>query len=99
MTALFWHFEPYNIPVVANLGNVKSSVEDEFRKRGFTDIRRTSGEVAGAKGGVLISVDFPPVDVNARRFYQVVVGAGNDFETVKATVNGIVQAIRNSTFL
>jgi hypothetical protein len=99
MAALSWHFEEYQLPrVTMNIGEVRRVVKNELQRRGFTDVRMGDTEVAGTKDGVVTSIAFPPIDGANGRFYQVVVGAGDNFGTAQTTVNGMVDAIRKFRF-
>ncbi|MEU5235908.1 hypothetical protein ACH4UR_10255 [Streptomyces lydicus] len=96
---MFWDIERLYVGEGASIGNVKQAVEGELRRQGYVNVRHNDLEVAGNKGGTIISTTFPTIGLSARIFYQMVIASGEDFEAPKATVGGMAAFIRDLRFL
>ena len=93
MAALYWNSEVRALTPREQIHNLRSDIEAELRRWGFSDVHRNALEVAGAQNGVYISIAHFPID--STRCYEVVMGSGDDFEATKNTVIDLASKVRN----
>jgi len=105
MVALAVRTDQDELPSGVDLNRFKFNVEQQvLKRRGFTDVVNTAGEVAGNRDGCRVSIIHLPL---ARpRFWQVTVcmcdggvPVPQAFDKAKATVDEVVTAINNIPFL
>lgn len=98
MSALYWHSEVRVLSeALANIGELKHVVSVELGRDGFADVRHNQLEVAGGKNGCWISIAH--FHIGDARFWEVVMGGGDNFDTTKRTVEEVVTMLRGLRFL
>lgn len=93
MAVLFWNTRqmelgPQHPPTI---GEHKANIAHLLVQSAFTDVINNDAEVAGNRANMRLSVLHLPI--GGRRFYELVMAAGDDRDTTLALVNEIVAAI------
>ena len=98
MAALYWNSEIRTLtPGTADIGALKIVIENELQQNlGFTDVHRNALEVAGSRNGVYVSIAHFQID--GPRFWEVVMGSGDDFNVTKNTVGEVADKLRGLVF-
>jgi hypothetical protein len=98
MTALWFSRINYSMSeAVEFIGQVYGTIESEFARRGFSDIGRNELYVGGVKSGVNVAVTY--LHIQDRRFWQVIMCAGDAADTTVATHDEVAKFIREFQWL
>ena len=86
-------------PALGSIGELKNVIfHSVLRARGFTDVVNTPAEVAGNRNGCRVFILH--LHIAGRNFHRVVVCmCDGGFDKARATVDEVVNAINNLTFL
>jgi hypothetical protein len=80
-----------------DIGELKTSIAGLLGGSGFTDVVNTSGEVAGNRGDVRLSVLH--LFIGGRSFFELVMAGGETGDVTLGAVNEVVNKIQNLKFL
>lgn len=98
MASLYWHSEVrFLSEALAHIGELKHVASVELGRIGFTNIQHNELEVAGGKGACWLSIAH--FHIADRRFWEVVMASGDDFNQTKAAVDEAVAMLRGLRFL
>jgi hypothetical protein len=99
MAALSFQFDRRELnPSLGSIGELKNVIlHSVLEARGFTDAVDTESEVAGNRAGVRVSILH--LHIADRDFWRVVMGVADDFESARAAVAEVSQAINELKFL
>jgi hypothetical protein len=98
MAALFCNTRQMVLSDAAqDIGELKTSIAALLREGGFVDVVNTSGEVAGNRGDVRLSVLH--LFIGGRSFYELVMAGGEAGDPTLGAVNEVVNKIQNIKFL
>jgi hypothetical protein len=85
-------------PALGSIGELKNViVHSVLKQRGFTDVVNTPSEVAGNRHGCRLSILH--LHIADRNFWRVVMCACDNFDTARASVDEVADAINRLSFL
>lgn len=97
MAALYWHSEVRTLTPNVNIGSLKIVIENDLRQNwGFSEVRRSELDVTGVKNSVFVSIAHFHID--GPRFWEVVMGSGDNFDVTKNTVGELADKLRGLVF-